>query len=250
MDVGPRVICGFPGVGKTTLFQMLKEKGFPIVDSDSSQFDKKFFPQNYIEHIKQQLANNQWVLCSTHKEVRIALQAAGIGYAIACPAYRHLKDEYIQRYIKRGSPEAFVKLMEFKWDEFFDDVTNDSYGLHIGLGGGEFLERIAKDLIKRDAGMKAVEFKIGSNNKILGVTIGEPNHSVEYLNGFMAGRIEQDLTQAVKESNFTEHRYLVRADNQAVMRELAAGLGFDLVISTTFNPQAVFVDFTLKKEAV
>jgi len=127
MSDGPRIICGFPGIGKS--FVVEKREGY--VDSDSSKFSwlKKGvrnpdFPANYIEHIKKQ---SGVVLCSTHKEVREALTEAGMEYWLCYPA-RFLQVEYMARYVKRGSPKAFVEFMDENWDKFITEMEEDMNG--------------------------------------------------------------------------------------------------------------------------
>lgn len=44
-----KVYSAFPGVGKTTYFNTTSKN---VLDSDSSKFDKREFPKNYIQHIK------------------------------------------------------------------------------------------------------------------------------------------------------------------------------------------------------
>lgn len=144
------IFSAFPGCGKSTLFrkapeyglvpcQVAKnEDGVPVIttppapagstylfDSDSSLFDKSNFPHNYIEHIKgiMESYENVIILVSSHEEVRAALSANGIEYILVYPD-RSLKEEFIQRYIDRGSPESFVKMMEEKWDVFIDSCVN------------------------------------------------------------------------------------------------------------------------------
>lgn len=111
----PQVICGFPGVGKSTLFRNRGDQ--KILDSDSSTFDKAEFPQNYIAHIREKIAEGYTILASTHDVVRAALVENGIPFAIVYPAL-NCKDEYLQRYRDRGSPQGFVDLMDAKWVDF------------------------------------------------------------------------------------------------------------------------------------
>lgn len=132
----PRVICGFPGVGKSTLFA--NKGNQKIVDSDSSTFDKADFPANYIAHIKQKLADGYTVLCSTHKDVRAALVAEGIDFILVYPLLE-CKDEYLRRYVKRGSPASFVFMMDSKWEEFVNDCASQESCTHVRLGHDQYM---------------------------------------------------------------------------------------------------------------
>lgn len=247
MDSRPRVICGFPGVGKTTLFNKLRHSGILIHDSDSSQFNKDQFPENYITHIQACLAAGAWVLCSTHTVVREALAKAGISYAIAAPAHKYLKDEYMARYRERGSPEGFLKLMGAKWDEFMDDVwVNDKHGIHIGLGEGEYLELIAKDILKSDAGMK---FKVFHNplNAEEALRVGQPYFTTELMDGFQAGVIWAEMLEAKQEGwgtkTYEEARYTVRVNAHRLYTDMAAALNLELDVKVSMNPQAIYLTF-------
>ena len=115
-----KVYSAFPGVGKTTYFNTTNKN---VWDSDSSKFDKKHFPENYIEHIKSGLDNESVdkILVSSHKDVRDALVKNGISFVLVYPD-RSLKDEYIQRYKDRGNNDAFVKLLDDNWDTWMDEM--------------------------------------------------------------------------------------------------------------------------------
>jgi hypothetical protein len=47
-----KVYSAFPGCGKTTYFNTTNRN---VLDSDSSKFDKKHFPDNYIDHIERSI---------------------------------------------------------------------------------------------------------------------------------------------------------------------------------------------------
>jgi predicted nucleotidyltransferase len=79
-----RIISAFPGTGKTYFYNKNKET---TMDSDSSQFSgvkdqngnntkerNPNFPKNYIEHIKENIGKYEFILVSSHKEVRNALK--------------------------------------------------------------------------------------------------------------------------------------------------------------------------------
>ena len=131
-----KVISGFPGIGKSTLVRA--KPTWNISDSDSSTFDKSEFPQNYIQHIQQSLGTRDWIMVSSHQEVRDAMCEAGIPFLLVYPE-RGLKSEYMQRYRDRGSPQQFLDLMNNKWDDFITGCLNQVGCEHYVLQSGQYL---------------------------------------------------------------------------------------------------------------
>lgn len=136
------VVSAFPGCGKSTL-----AKNEPrISDSDSSQFDKSQFPENYIEHIKKRLAERLCTFVSSHDTVRKAMFDAGIDYVLVYPAME-CKDEYIKRYIDRAGTGGlmnadetpFANLMAKNWEDWITQCQKQDGCLHIELQPGQFL---------------------------------------------------------------------------------------------------------------
>lgn len=123
-----RVFSVFPGVGKTHFYNQNKKN---TRDSDSSTFDKSEFPQNYITHIKELLADDtiEHILVSSHKVVRDALIEAGINFALVKPQH-NLKQEYIRRYKERNSPQAFINLLDKMWDEWLTEIDEENGRYH------------------------------------------------------------------------------------------------------------------------
>ena len=122
------VISAFPCTGKTWLFENPPE-GMRIADSDSSLFSWESpgvrhpdWPTNYVSHIQAMLDNECIVLVSSHKEVRDALVQYRIPFTLVYPRY-DLRKVYWQRAKDRGSPPEFVKMLDYKWDEFMADLN-------------------------------------------------------------------------------------------------------------------------------
>ncbi|RTK92898.1 MAG: hypothetical protein EKK64_11175, partial [Neisseriaceae bacterium] len=91
-----KVIAAFPGTGKSTYYKQHATEQI-ILDSDSSLFDKKDFPNNYIQHIKNHLNKADIIFVSSHKIVRDALVEANIPFTLIYPNL-DCKDEYLTRY--------------------------------------------------------------------------------------------------------------------------------------------------------
>lgn len=144
-----KVISGFPGVGKSTLFR--DGKGKSMYDSDSSLYSwisagvrNPEFPANYIERIEASLGCIDYIFVSSHKVVRDALKEAGIEYTLVYPDIES-KQEYIGRYISRGSDDAFIDFMYSNWDEFIDEIELEDYPEMIKLKQGEYLADLVNE---------------------------------------------------------------------------------------------------------
>ncbi|MEI2465039.1 hypothetical protein [Niallia taxi] len=140
-----RVISGFPGVGKSELF---KSDRYNALDSDSSSFSwvregvrHPDFPNNYMEHIKENIGNVDYIFVSSHDIVREALRENGIEYTLVYPSIE-LKEEYLQRYIERGNNEGFISFISSSWDKFIEDIERENYPKLIKLGANEYLSNI------------------------------------------------------------------------------------------------------------
>jgi hypothetical protein len=121
------IIAGFPGIGKSWFFTNHDSK-LSVKDSDSSNFSwikpgvrHPNFPNNYIDYIKRIRDQFDIILVSTHEVVRKALDDNNIEYILIYPD-RSLKQEYIDRYTERGSPQAFIELLDKQWDTWIDQM--------------------------------------------------------------------------------------------------------------------------------
>lgn len=123
------IISAFPGTGKTYF-----HKNHPDIslDSDSSEFswiiDKNGnkirnpkFPNNYINHIKENIGKYKFIFVSSHKEVRELLNLHCIFYYVVYPLIE-CKEEYIERYRFRGSDEKFIDLISNNWDNWIEEL--------------------------------------------------------------------------------------------------------------------------------
>lgn len=136
------IIFGFPGVGKTYAFNHQDELGLELVDSDSSNFHwmkdddgndlldengKKIvhpaWPANYVQYIeligREQAINPDYIMVSTHEEVVNALMDRRF-LSITLLPDKSMKENFIQRFKDRGSPESFIDNLNKNWDNFID----------------------------------------------------------------------------------------------------------------------------------
>jgi len=138
------IICGFPGIGKSYIFS---NKLLNCSDSDSSKFDKQFFPMNYIEHIREIENKFDYIFVSTHKDVIKSLIDNGFKFTIVYPDIT-LKNEYLERFKLRGSPESFIKLLDKMWEHFINDIENinSENVTKIKLGKDKYLHNVITEV--------------------------------------------------------------------------------------------------------
>lgn len=146
------VLSGFPGVGKSFMFNNVAD--LTIIDSDSSQFSwikdsegnntkerNPEFPNNYINHIKDNLGKVDIIMVSSHDVVREALKENNIDYLLFYPD-RELKEEYIERYKSRGNDDSFIKMIDSNWDKFIDEIENENFPILVKLETGEYIKSV------------------------------------------------------------------------------------------------------------
>jgi hypothetical protein len=126
-----KLVLGFPGVGKT-MYYMKKKGKVDVLDSDSSTFPKDGFPNNYIEHILENIGKQDVIFISTHEVVRKALKSIDIfsndyveSVYLVYPDLS-LKDEYMKRYRERGNNKQFIEVLDKMFDNWVEELDNES----------------------------------------------------------------------------------------------------------------------------
>jgi len=155
------VICGFAGIGKTTLQRKYPDK---VVDLDSSKYKWLYsalddeighdrirnpeWPNNYVRDIIQASFENDIVLTSLDQEVRDGLKKTHATYTVCFPT-KECKEEYIRRYTQRGNDTGYIENISSHFDEWVDSLSKEDET--IVMGPGEYLEDtlIRCDFIKR-----------------------------------------------------------------------------------------------------
>lgn len=137
-----KIVSAFPGTGKSWMFNNQEELKLSILDSDSSNFSwispgvrEPNFPNNYIQHIKENMGKVDIILVSSHDIVRKSLCENKLEYTLVYP-FKNCKEEYIGRFINRGNNDKFVEFISSNWNGFIDDMTNESFPTKVQLGSG------------------------------------------------------------------------------------------------------------------
>lgn len=151
-----KIISAFPGCGKTYCFNKYKDSNIKILDSDSSEFSwikdengintkerNPDFPMNYINHIKGNIGEVDIIFVSSHDIVRNALKENNIKYILVYPCLG-AKEEYINRYIARGSDENFIKFIDHNYEEFINNMKLESFPEKVELNYEETIDDLLK----------------------------------------------------------------------------------------------------------
>lgn len=118
------VISGFPGVGKSTTYALLKKK-LTIIDLDCSSFDKTNFPTNYIEYIKENLDKADIIFVSSQQSVRTALIDNKIHFTLYYPSKKR-KKEFLKIYKDRGNSDKFIEFVNNNFERLINDIKEET----------------------------------------------------------------------------------------------------------------------------
>lgn len=116
------IICGFPGTGKSTFLEDFSGK-YECYDNDSSNYDSKFFPNNYISDIEENIGKYDYIFVSTHEDVLDLLCKKGIKHSVFYPS-KECKWNYIKNYTDRGNEAGFINCLENNFCDWIDELDN------------------------------------------------------------------------------------------------------------------------------
>jgi len=150
------IISGFAGIGKTTAQKMCDN----VLDLESSNYkwiypeaigemDKEArkgitdrvqnpeWPINYVNKIKEEIQNYEYVLTCMDIEVRNLMVVENLPFTLAFPSV-DCKKEYIQRLHDRGNNSKFIQLITDNYDKWINELIEKPQPKII-LEQGQFL---------------------------------------------------------------------------------------------------------------
>lgn len=119
------IICGFPGIGKTTLSEMIRNKfkNLSVIDSEELHSDKLTFPKSYVENIKNSLNKINVILSSANPIVIEELINQNIWFTLFYPSLKR-KNEMIELYKLRADNEKMIKYMSQNYENIIYRYNN------------------------------------------------------------------------------------------------------------------------------
>lgn len=110
-----------------------------ILDDNKIKVRNPEFPDNYIQHIKENIGKVDYIFVSSHKEVRDALIKNNLYFTLVYPG-RKMKAEWVGRCFLRGSDEKFCRTIADNWDKWIDEMeATEDCGRWI-LGGDDNID--------------------------------------------------------------------------------------------------------------
>jgi DNA-binding HxlR family transcriptional regulator len=133
------IICAaFCGTGKTYLCNISPDK---YIEFECWKYTDGDFPDNYINEIKSMMGKIEYIFISTNPVVLKELHKKGIVVKLVYPD-NSLKKEYMIRYCERNSSYDFIGVMYMHWNNWLNELGEQSYCEPIVLKSGEYLENI------------------------------------------------------------------------------------------------------------
>lgn len=114
------LISAFPGLGKTYLYQHYKDR-LKILDLNTGRFEGDDFPGNYIAEIEKRLNDYDLILLSSDRNVRYALNDAGLDFDLFFPS-KERKNELIEIYVTNRKSRDFIMNLDHNFYDIIDEI--------------------------------------------------------------------------------------------------------------------------------
>lgn len=141
------VISGFAGIGKSGLKENVPYyDNLRIFDLSSSYFRKNpGWEKVYCDIVEGLSDKNDFIFISTHDVVIKEMIARGNDFYLVYPR-KHCKDEYCERFIKRGNTKEYIDNFMKNWGRFIDTLDGVDYSKKITLRTGQYLSDVLSRL--------------------------------------------------------------------------------------------------------
>lgn len=129
------ILAAFCGTGKTYLSQNSDRE---LIEFECWKYsDKLEFPHNIVRDIVSKYGKVDAILISTNPLVLNELIKKGLNVTIVCPDLS-LKDEYIERYRRRGSSSDFIGTLSKYWESWLREAMAFKRCRQIVLKSGQY----------------------------------------------------------------------------------------------------------------
>ena len=135
------IYSAFCGTGKSYLCKKYPDR-YKELECWNYEYKKDGkFPANYIDDIKKQIGNVQYLFISTNPVVLKQLHKEGIEIVLVYPD-KSLKEEYMKRYCTRNDAYDFIGVMYKHWDDWLTELKEQNCCKRIILKSGQYLQDV------------------------------------------------------------------------------------------------------------
>jgi hypothetical protein len=138
------IISAFCGTGKTYICDKTNIKAIEV---EYWKYKEKGLQNEYIKDIKKYFGVVRYIFISTDPEGLRLLEKEGYNVILVYPE-NELREEYLDRYIRRDSPYDFIGTIMKFWNLWLNELKDIKYCKHITLKSGEYLCDILSDNMK------------------------------------------------------------------------------------------------------
>lgn len=133
------VLCAaWCGTGKTYICEKTDIKAIEI---EYWKYKDNGLQKEYLNDIKSQIGKVDYIFISTDPDGLKLLNKEGYDITLIYPENK-LRNEYLDRYIKRDSPYDFIGTFMKHWNIWIDELKQQRYCKHIVLKSGEYLQGV------------------------------------------------------------------------------------------------------------
>ncbi len=134
------VLCAaFCGTGKTFICEKTDIKA---VEIEYWKYKDKGLQKEYVEDIRKQLGEAQYIFIATDPEGLKLLHNEGFDNIILVYPKDELRNEYLDRYIERDSPHDFIGVFMKYWNPWINELKDLKYCKHIVLEKSQYLKDV------------------------------------------------------------------------------------------------------------
>ena len=133
------MLCAaFCGTGKSYLCNNFADDYMELECWEYRQGD---FPNNYVKDVIKAIGKTKYLFISTDPVILKELNKRGIKIHLYYPQ-NELRNEYLDRFIERISPQDFVGAVMINWHTWINELKDQNYCNHIVLQTGEYLQDV------------------------------------------------------------------------------------------------------------
>lgn len=133
-----KIIAAFCGAGKTYI---CKKTNLDAIEIEFWKYKNHGLFSMYIADIRKHIGTVDYILIATDPQGLKMLHNEGFPITLIYPEIE-LRNEYLDRYIKRDSPHDFIGVFMKYWQPWITELKEQSYCKHIVLQKDQYLKDV------------------------------------------------------------------------------------------------------------